>query len=198
MHFPLDYEVEGNTWKASGTGWCSNPGKLNKWSNRRSWARLWVGLTRGIDNAFGSKGEPVTMREVIDAVSAIRTYQLKHGHPGGANFIAQQGFFTDWEGDRYHGLEKSVQVVVFPEGNYPEWFEDDFGFNMRVLCGALAVILSQESVILDLEVDGQVDFIGDYRPEAKTPAGVDLVVIEVEKITAMWEAGKLPVPKAKE
>lgn len=191
-----------------------NPGKLGDWSKYgRTQARLFVGLTRGTGERAG---EEINREEVIDVVTAVRAYQLDAvgRWPGGGSIIAQRGYFTDWRGQspRFLGKEKSLQLLFFPE-DFPEsqeWREEpgEVVDRMLVLAGVLAGIFDQRSVIVDVEISGQLAFLGDYspvasedeidpEPEETYPHRLALSR-ETDRLIELWHSGELPVPEAED
>jgi len=125
----------------------------------RSVGRFFVGLTRGVGK---KRGRPIDMEEVIQFVSMTRRDQLPAGLRGGATFITQRGFFTDWKSHNEHPEEDSLQILIYPEfegGEDLASFED----NMKSMAALLTERFDQRAVVLDLEVDGKLKFLGEAK-----------------------------------
>lgn len=129
--------------------------------------RFFVGLKRGLGKRRSSTIKPT---EVIEFVKAKRKAQLPKKLPGGASFIMQRGFFTDWSKQHLHPNEKSLQVLVYPEFDGGESLRT-FDRNMRDLAMLLRRKFEQKAVILDLVVNGKQKFLGEAKwtePKKKT------------------------------
>lgn len=129
--------------------------------------RFFIGLRRGLGSKKNSVIKP---SQVIAFVKAQRKAQLPKGLPGGASFIMQRGFFTDWKAQHLHPDEKSLQVLVYPEFGGGENLAT-FDKNMRSLSMLLRREFDQQAVILDLVVNGKQSFLGEAKwtaPEKKS------------------------------
>lgn len=126
-------------------------------------ARFFVGLKRGLGRL---KGRNVGVDEVVQYVKLARAVQLKGHLPGGASFVLQRGFFTDWEKQHLHPDEKSLQVLIYPEFGGGETLRS-FSTNMRRLAMGLRRRFEQKAVILDLVVNGKQRFLGEAKWESK-------------------------------
>jgi len=122
-------------------------------------AQLFVGLTRGLGKHEGDAIDPAW---VIEFVKARRKSQLPKKLPGGASFIMQRGFFTDWEKQHLHPNEKSLQVLVYPEFGGGESLRT-FDKNMRELAMKIRREFDQKAVILNLVVNGRQSFLGEAK-----------------------------------
>ena len=122
-------------------------------------AQLFVGLTRGLGK---HRGRAIDPSWVIEFVKARRKAQLPKKLPGGASFIMQRGFFTDWEAQHLHPNEKSLQVLVYPEFGGGESLRT-FDKNMRELAMKIRREFDQKAVILNLVVNGRQSFLGEAK-----------------------------------
>jgi len=187
---------------AKGDAFLPNPGAINQWADSRTLARIFLGLKRGAKpTEYGEFGDLIDPEKVIEFVTMIRAHQLNmDGLPGGASFVAQEGFFTDAENKSFHGQEHSLQIVVYPEEGLP-----DFNFNMKVLTAVLGQAFDQKQVILDLEVEGNL-WIGAFDNSVYVPPqerGEDddhyreriLVIEKADETIELWDEGKLELPK---
>jgi len=143
---------------------CENPSRLSKFidperGEGRSFSRFFLGLTRGVGQR---KKETIAPQEVVDFVAGLRRKQLPSKLRGGATFITQRGFFTDWKAHEEHPDEDSLQIVVFPEFDGGETLPK-FAKNMRRMAKALADTFDQRSVVLELEVNGKLKFLGEAK-----------------------------------
>jgi hypothetical protein len=140
-----------------------NPSEISEYidveKEGRSVGRFFVGLTRGLGK---KRGWPVDVEDVVKLVSTTRRKQLPKGLRGGATFITQRGFFTDWKAHVEHPDEDSLQVLVYPEFDGGEDLKS-FESNMKDMARALADTFDQRSVVLDLEVNGKLKFLGEAK-----------------------------------
>lgn len=141
----------------------SNPAELSEYldveKEGRSVGRFFVGLTRGLGK---KRGSPISMEEVIQFVSKARRNQLPARLRGGATFITQRGFFTDWKSHVEHPDEDSLQILLYPEFDGGEDLPL-FERNMKEMAKLLAERFDQRAVILDLEVNGKLKFLGEAK-----------------------------------
>jgi len=123
---------------------------------KESEAKIFIGLTRGTGKR---RGIPIDPDEIVQFVKRARASQIPERLPGGASFILQRGFFTDWKKKHVHPDEDSLQVLVFPEFDGGETLTS-FESNMKELALNLANRFDQESVILNLVVNGELKALG--------------------------------------
>lgn len=103
-------------------------------------ARLFVGLS--------VKNKPKwTPKNVIDIVSAVRTKQI---HDPSASFLSQTGVYQHQDG-KHVVKERSVQVIVIDTHGTPQ---KAFENQMTAMAETIARRLKQESVIVDVQVNG--------------------------------------------
>jgi len=143
---------------------CENPSRLSKYvdpeqGEGRTVGRFFVGLTRGVGLR---ENETIALQDVVDFVAGLRREQLPGKLRGGATFITQRGFFTNWKIHKEHPDEDSVQILIFPEFDGGETLSK-FEKNMRKTAKALADTFDQRSVVLDLEVNGKLKFLGEAK-----------------------------------
>lgn len=127
----------------------------------RSVGRFFLGLTRGVGNQRGREIDP---EHVVAFVSQTRRRQLPSGLRGGATFVSQRGFFTNWKAHHEYPEEDSLQVLIYPEFDGGEDLIS-FEHNMKEMVQMLADRFDQRSVILDLEVDGEQRFLGEAKQD---------------------------------
>jgi len=151
----------------------SNPEEIEKFIEPKkgegpSVAQFFLGLTRGLGTRKNSIIKPSW---IIEFVKARRKAQLPKKLPGGASFVMQRGFFTDWSKQHLHPNEKSLQVLIYPEFDGGETLRT-FERNMGRLGMLLRREFDQRSVILNLVVNGRQKFLGAYKwTDPSSPGG---------------------------
>lgn len=119
-------------------------------------AKIFLGLKRG----FGKRsGRDIKVDEVVQLVKKARRKQLEGDLPGGASFITQRGFFTDWKKKHLHPDEDSLQILIYPEFDGGET-KESFAKNAGALAKLLSDYFEQESVVLHVVVDDETSFLG--------------------------------------
>lgn len=119
-------------------------------------AKMFLGLKRGLGE---HSGKDIAVDDVVQFVKKMRRSQLAGDLPGGASFITQRGFFTNWKKKHLHPDEDSLQILIYPEYDGGET-KASFEVNMGEIAKALSNHYEQESVILHLVVDDDTKFLG--------------------------------------